>query len=73
MQIGLPQQPFLLTGLTVFSIENRYSGILATDLFSLNTLLGSMIESKVVQYSSTRIVISGMMANVMPINVEKMN
>ena len=50
MQIGLPQQPFLLTGLTVFSIENRYSGILATDLFSLNTLLGSMIESKVVQF-----------------------
>lgn len=32
------------------SIENRYSGILATDLFSLNTLLGSMIESKVVQF-----------------------
>lgn len=32
------------------SIENRYSGILATDLFSLNTLLGSMIESKVVLF-----------------------
>ena len=31
-------------------IENTYSGILATDLFSLNTLLGSMIESKVVQF-----------------------
>lgn len=31
-------------------IENTYSGILATDLFSLNTLLGSMIESKVVLY-----------------------
>ena len=32
------------------SIENKYSGILATDLFSLNTLLGSMIESKVVHF-----------------------
>ena len=32
------------------SIENRYSGILATDLFSLNTLLGSMIENKVVRF-----------------------
>lgn len=32
------------------SIENTYSGILATDLFSLNTLLGSMIENKVVQF-----------------------
>lgn len=31
-------------------IENSYSGILATDLFSLNTLLGSMIENKVVAY-----------------------
>ena len=31
-------------------IENRYSGILATDLFSLNTLLGSMIESRVVTF-----------------------
>lgn len=31
-------------------IENRYSGILATDLFCLNTLLGSMIESKVVAF-----------------------
>lgn len=31
-------------------IENSYSGILATDLFSLNTLLGSMIESKVVHF-----------------------
>lgn len=31
-------------------IENTYSGILATDLFSLNTLLGSMIESKVVAF-----------------------
>ena len=31
-------------------IENRYSGIMATDLFSLNTLLGSMIENKVVQF-----------------------
>lgn len=30
------------------NIENTYSGILATDLFSLNTLLGSMIENKVV-------------------------
>lgn len=27
------------------TIENNYSGILATDLFSLNTLLGSMIEN----------------------------
>lgn len=32
------------------SIENYYSGILATDLFSLNTLLGSMIEGKVVVF-----------------------
>ena len=32
------------------SIENNYSGILATDLFSLNTLLGSMIENKVVMF-----------------------
>lgn len=32
------------------AIDNEYSGILATDLFSLNTLLGSMIESKVVNY-----------------------
>ena len=32
------------------TIENNYSGILATDLFSLNTLLGSMIESKVVLF-----------------------
>lgn len=32
------------------TIENYYSGILATDLFSLNTLLGSMIESKVVTF-----------------------
>lgn len=31
-------------------IENTYSGILATDLFCLNTLLGSMIESKVVAF-----------------------
>ena len=31
-------------------IDNTYSGILATDLFSLNTLLGSMIESKVVSF-----------------------
>lgn len=31
-------------------IQNSYSGILATDLFSLNTLLGSMIESKVVLF-----------------------
>lgn len=31
-------------------IDNTYSGILATDLFSLNTLLGSMIESKVVAF-----------------------
>ena len=31
-------------------IENNYSGILATDLFSLNTLLGSMIENKVVMF-----------------------
>ena len=31
-------------------IENTYSGILATDLVSLNTLLGSMIESKVVYF-----------------------
>ena len=31
------------------SIENHYSGILATDLFSLNTLLGSMIENKIPQ------------------------
>jgi len=29
-------------------VDNYYSGILATDLFSLNTLLGSMIENKVV-------------------------
>ncbi len=32
------------------SIDNTYSGILATDLFSLNTLLGSMIENKVVTF-----------------------
>ncbi|MBQ8521614.1 MAG: hypothetical protein IJ456_09650, partial [Bacteroides sp.] len=32
------------------TIENDYSGILATDLFSLNTLLGSMIENKVVTF-----------------------
>lgn len=32
------------------AIENNYSGILATDLFSLNTLLGSMIENKVVMF-----------------------
>lgn len=32
------------------TIENNYSGILATDLFSLNTLLGSMIENKVVSF-----------------------
>ncbi len=32
------------------TIENNYSGILATDLFSLNTLLGSMIENKVVMF-----------------------
>lgn len=32
------------------TIENNYSGILATDLFSLNTLLGSMIENKVVTF-----------------------
>lgn len=32
------------------TIENTYSGILATDLFSLNTLLGSMIENKVVTF-----------------------
>lgn len=32
------------------TIENYYSGILATDLFSLNTLLGSMIENKVVTF-----------------------
>ena len=32
------------------TIENRYSGIMATDLFSLNTLLGSMIENKVVLF-----------------------
>ena len=32
------------------AIENNYSGILATDLFSLNTLLGSMIENKVVLF-----------------------
>lgn len=31
-------------------IENNYCGILATDLFSLNTLLGSMIENKVVMF-----------------------
>lgn len=31
-------------------IDNTYSGILATDLFCLNTLLGSMIEGKVVSY-----------------------
>lgn len=34
-------------------IENEYSGILATDLFSLNTLLGSMIENKVVLFLNT--------------------
>ena len=34
-------------------IENDYSGILATDLFSLNTLLGSMIENKVVLFLNT--------------------
>ena len=32
------------------TIDNNYSGILATDLFSLNTLLGSMIENKVVMF-----------------------
>lgn len=32
------------------TIDNTYSGILATDLFSLNTLLGSMIENKVVTF-----------------------
>lgn len=31
-------------------IENSYSGILATDLFTLNTLLGSMIENQVVHF-----------------------
>lgn len=35
------------------TIENTYSGILATDLFSLNTLLGSMIENKVVSFLNT--------------------
>lgn len=33
--------------------ENSYSGILATDLFSLNTLLGSMIENRVVFFLNT--------------------
>lgn len=31
-------------------IKNEYSGMLATDLFSLNTLLGSMIEQNVVLF-----------------------
>lgn len=35
---------------TECTIDNSYSGILATDLFSLNTLLGSMIENKVVVF-----------------------
>ena len=39
--------PSLPAGCT---IDNYYSGILATDLFSLNTLLGSMIENKVVTF-----------------------
>lgn len=34
-------------------IKNEYSGMLATDLFCLNTLLGSMIESKVVDFLNT--------------------
>ena len=46
--VVFPSLPALCT------IDNHYSGILATDLFSLNTLLGSMIESKVVAYLNTQ-------------------
>ena len=35
-------------------IKNEYSGILATDLFSLNALLGSMIEQNVVLFLNNR-------------------
>lgn len=42
--VALPSLP------TDCRIDNTYSGILATDLFSLNTLLGSMIESRVVAF-----------------------